>query len=109
MEIKTCEQYVLNRLSEVENEVEKLKVELLKKESELKEVQDIVTTYDELLRECGEIDHFNSGDKIEVGVYERYDNEGSYFKFLKERNSKWLQEKDYRDNKSDETTEEVTE
>lgn len=110
MEIKTCEQYVLNKVTELENEVERLKVELLKKDKELNEVQDIVTTYDELVRVHGELDHFNSGNKIEIGVYDKYDDEEkSYFKFLEERNGKWLQEKDYRDNKSDETTEEATE
>ncbi len=110
MEIKTCEQYVLSKVTELEHEVERLKVELLKKESELKEAQDIITTYDELVRVHGELDHFNSGNKIEVGVYDKYDDdEKSYFKFLEERNGKWLQEKDYRDKQSDETTEEATE
>lgn len=110
MEIKTCEQYVLNKVIELEKEVERLKVELLKKESELKEVQNVATTYDEIFRVYGEKDIFNSGAKIEAGVHGGYsDEEANYFDFIEERNGKWLRVKDYRDNKSNETTEEATE
>ena len=107
MEIKTCEQYVLNRVKELEDDVERLKVELLKKDKELKEVQDIVTTYDELFREHGTKDVFDSSVHASVDVCEAYTKEKDYYDFIISRNGQYISVHDYRksvDEKSEEET-----
>lgn len=98
MEIKTCEEYVINRARELENEVLILKDELEAKNRQIKELQETVTTYDELFRIYGEKNIFNSGEKIEAGVHGGYsDEEANFFNFIEERNGKWLKVRDYRD------------
>lgn len=96
MEITTCEQYVLNRVKELDDEVERLRVELLKRDKEVTELQDIVTTYDEIVRVYGEKDVFTHTTKIEVDVHSGYsDEEDEYYNFLMNRNEKYLEVRDY--------------
>lgn len=105
MEIKTCEEYVLNRAKELENDVFRLKEELEAKNKQIKELEDIVTTYDELFREQGSKDVFDSSNHVSVNVCEAYEDEREYYNFLISRNGQFLKVKDYR-TKSDENSQE---
>ena len=105
MEITNCEQYVLNKLQETENEVERLRAELVMMQSQLKEAQDIITTYDEVFREHGTNDLFDSSNHVSLTICDKYETD--YYNFLMERNHTFLTVKDYRDVKL--ASEEVTE
>ena len=50
MEIKTCEQYVLKRLEEAENDVEALKVDIQCKESEIQSLAEELATLKDIIR-----------------------------------------------------------
>jgi hypothetical protein len=103
MEIKSCEQYVINRLQEMENEVKRLESVVEHLNKVISEDEAIITTYDELFREHGEKDLFNSGCRIEASVCENYEPE--YYNFIMKRNEQFLEIKDYRDNKPVEVSE----
>ena len=105
MEIRTCEEYVLNRARELENEVFKLNEELESKNKEIAELQNIITTYDELFRVHGQKDIFYSSVHVGVDVCEAYTKEKPYFDFIVERSDKFLSVHDYRKSKDEETQE----
>jgi hypothetical protein len=105
MEIRTCEEYVLNRAKELENDVFRLKEQLESKNAEIAELQSVITTYDELFRVHGQKDIFDSSVHASVDVCEAFTKEKPYFDFLVERNGQWLEVHDYRKSKDEETQE----
>lgn len=105
MEIKTCEQYVLSKLAELELEVSSLKAQLNEKDNQIRGLEDTVTTYDELFREHGQKDVFDSSVHVSVDVSEAYSNEKPYYDFIVNRNEQFLSVHDYR-KKTDENSQE---
>ncbi len=105
MEIKTCEEYVLSRLAELEIEVSSLKAQLNEKDNQIRGLEDTVTTYDELFREYGQKDVFDSSVHVSADVSEAYSKEKPYYDFIMSRNEQFLSVHDYR-KKSDENSQE---
>ena len=105
MEIRTCEEYVLSKLAELELEVCSLKAQLNEKDNQIRGLEDTVTTYDELFREHGSQDVFDSNTHVNVDVSEAYKGEKEYYEFLMNRNGQFLKVNDYR-KKTDENSQE---
>ena len=105
MEIKTCEEYVLSRLEVAEKANELLQETIDNLNKTISEYEGIITTYDELFREHGSKDVFDSNTHVNVDVSEAYRGEKEYYEFLINRNGQFLKVNDYR-KKTDENSQE---
>lgn len=106
MEIKTCEQYVLSQLQTLEKKNEMLQENINHLNKVISEYEGIITTYDELFREHGSKDVFDSGNThVNADVSSAYKGEKEYYEFLINRNGQFLKVNDYR-KKSDENSQE---
>ena len=70
MEIKSCEEYVLNKLMETEKELEEAKAKIEGLRGELKYKQFIIDRIDRIVQSFGKVNLFSTGNKeFEVSIH----------------------------------------
>lgn len=75
MQIKTCEEYVLDRLHETEEKLDEADRNCENLMKKLESANEIIHMYENIFMEFGELVRFNSGDQVRVTVRDQ----SSYF------------------------------
>ena len=84
MEIKTCEQYVLKRLEEAENDIEAMKVDIMCKETEIQSLADEVANLKDIIRRRATITLADEGGHISFeSVWEEFESDLQDFEVIK--------------------------
>lgn len=79
MEIKTCEQYVLKRLEEAENDVEALKVDVQCKDAQLASLTEELATLKDVIRRRASLAAENEGHIYFEAIWEEFASDKADF------------------------------
>ena len=79
MEVKTCEQYVLKRLEEAENDVEALRIDIQCKESEIQSLVEELATLKDIVRRRASLATENEGHIYFEAIWEEFASDKADF------------------------------